>query len=349
MKNGTSSLHELVDPILDRYRRWKASLYQKERSEASRDLFRIIDIELTNKCPMSCVMCPRTNNMMREQGLMDFKLFKKIVDEYVAVNPAVATGCDIFLHHFGESLAHPEFGRFVRYASSLGMRPCLSINPIMLKPDVMSELIDCAPTEILVALDGHDDESFEKIRGVKNAYEKSKANLMEYLRLKKEKGSKTRVLLSMIDFSLNKDSIAQLRRHWEAVPGIDQFLCKPFITWNGDAQDVNLLAGGLEDRNAEFRAQGRAVTCRKPWEEMSVTWDGELIACCFDYDKKYPLGSARERSLLEIWNGERMRALRSEFIRGQVDNPLCRNCAYLYAGVSLYDAVRSRLVPDSVA
>ncbi len=61
--------------------------------------------------------------------------------------------------------------------------------------------------------------------------------MMEYLRLK------TRVQLSMIDFSLNKESIAALKNHWESVAGIDEFLCKPFITWNGDGSDVNAVAG----------------------------------------------------------------------------------------------------------
>ena len=292
---------------------------------------------------MRCVMCPRTHHMTRDQGVMDFELFKNVVDEYVAINPAVATGCDIFLHHFGESLLHPEFGRFVRYAASKGLRPCLSVNPLMLTPSAANELIDCGPTELSIALDGHDDESFEKIRGVKNAYERSKANLMEYLRLKVARGSKTRVLVSMIDFSLNKGSIARLRGSWEAVPGVDRFLCKPFVTWNGSAQDVNCLAEGARARNVDFREQGLAVTCRKPWGEMSVTWDGALIACCFDYDKTYPLGNVRDSGLRDVWNGEKMQALRAEFIANKVDNPLCRDCAYLRAGVSLYDAVLGRL------
>jgi hypothetical protein len=37
--------------------------------------FSIANIELTNRCPMRCVMCPRTHRMGRPQGYMNFDVF----------------------------------------------------------------------------------------------------------------------------------------------------------------------------------------------------------------------------------------------------------------------------------
>lgn len=39
----------------------------------------IIDIELTNKCTLNCLICPR-NQMTRPVGLIEESLFKEIVD-----------------------------------------------------------------------------------------------------------------------------------------------------------------------------------------------------------------------------------------------------------------------------
>ena len=319
----------LVRRAVDGYRGRKLVARYAGRTEVTARPFALQNVELTNKCPMRCVMCARTNNMLREQGLMTFETFKTVIDQFVAASPAEALSQDTWLHHFGESLVHPEFGRFVRYAVSKGVRACMSVNPIMLTPAIADELLGTGITKLYISLDGHDDESFYKIRGVKDAYEKSKANLLEFLRKKSELGLKTRIVLSMINFGLNRESIERQRSYWESVPGIDEYLCKAFITWNGDAADVNKLADEQTD-NEEMRKRYPTPACSVPWETLSVTWDGEIVPCCFDYDKKYPLGNLKEHSLTEIWNGERMRALRREFLANNVQNELCRRCTVLY-------------------
>jgi radical SAM protein with 4Fe4S-binding SPASM domain len=295
----------------------------------------LFNVELTNTCPFRCVMCPRTNNMRRAQGLMDFETFKTIVDEYVAANPAAAATEETWLHHFGESLGHPEFAKFIRYAVSKGIRrAALSINPLMLTPKVARELLEAQPHRLYLALDGHDDASFFAIRGVKDAYEKSKYNALEFLKLKMKTGSKTLVHIGMINFSLNQESIDRLANYWRSVPGVDDFIAKPFVAWNGDAQDVNSLTSRRFD-NAELRKTNSRVACNVPWENVSVAWDGDVVPCCYDYDKKYPVGNVKTEALAEIWNGERMQRLRAEFISNDVRNPLCRSCPRLYNDLPL--------------
>ena len=44
-----------------------------------------IDIEVTSSCDADCIMCPR-KSIRRKVGPMDFDLFKKIVDEAVALD-----------------------------------------------------------------------------------------------------------------------------------------------------------------------------------------------------------------------------------------------------------------------
>lgn len=319
----------LIRRELDRYRGRKIARRYAGRSETTTRAIALQNVELTNKCPMRCVMCARTNNMKRDEGLMDFETFKTVIDQFVAVSPEKARTEDTWLHHFGESLVHPEFGRLVRYAVSKGVKACMSINPIMLAPATADELLDTGISKLYISLDGHDDESFYKIRGVKDAYVKSKANLLEFLRKKQERGLKTHIVLSMINFGMNRKSIEKQRAYWESVPGIDEYLCKAFITWNGDAPDVNKLADEPIDIDAQ-RKTFPTPACNVPWETLSVTWDGEVVPCCFDYDKKYPLGNLKDATLAEIWNGERMQALRREFMANDVQNPLCKNCTILY-------------------
>ncbi len=291
--------------------------------------FSLFNIELTNHCVMKCVMCPRTNNMARERGYIDYVTYRKAVDDLSERNPEFRDRNILWLHHFGESLLHPEFARCIRHASAKRIRTGLSVNPMMLTDAVAAELLAAGPHILYLSLDGHDDESFHRIRGVPGAYEPSRERLLNFLEMKIKSSSRTVIFLSMIDFDLNRPSITAAREYWESVPGIDRILLKSFTRWDGCAADINSLAAREERRDRT------AVQCTLPWETMTLTWDGCAVPCCFDYDKKYVLGSLTDSTLPDIWNGGPMKKLRAEFLENRVRNRLCANCERLYMPKSM--------------
>jgi radical SAM protein with 4Fe4S-binding SPASM domain len=314
------------DQLLGELRYWKALAVKPVYAEP---IFAIDNIELTNRCPMRCIMCPRTEHMTRAQGYMSFEVFKRVIDEFVAVNPEAARTKGAFLHHFGESLLHPEVGRFIRYAEESGVRVKLSINPLAMKDRVIDALIQSAPSYLMIALDGHDDASFERIRGVPDAYDFSVERLHVYLARKVAAKVPTFVELGMIDFVENENSLHLLRDRWAGVEGIDNVTAKRFITWDGSAEEINAYAP-QPMTNEEARKHFPVPSCHLPWETVSVTWDGSVVPCCYDYDRKMVLGNVMQQTLTEIWNGPSMRALRTEFRSNAVENPLCRQCPKLY-------------------
>lgn len=68
-----------------------------------------ITIELTNKCNLDCVFCPR-RYMESELDFMDKNLFTKIIDEIAKYPDTV-----IVPFFRGESLLHPDFNFFMEY------------------------------------------------------------------------------------------------------------------------------------------------------------------------------------------------------------------------------------------
>jgi radical SAM protein with 4Fe4S-binding SPASM domain len=295
--------------------------------------FRIENLELTNKCPMKCIMCVRTYKMTRPQGFMDMEVFKKIIDEISSLDAPFIHEDGFWLHHFGESLLHPEFDKMLKYCYEKGVKAGLSVNPLVMGEKIARRLIDAKPNLLFFALDGHNDESFYKIRGVPNAYGKSKENILKFLEIKKEVGGKIRTVITMIDFPENRDSIDKMYNYWKKMEGIDDVILKPFTEWNGDVEKINRLAsegGKSSDVVPGEKNKKRRIKCYYPWSAVSITWDGDVVPCCYDYDKKYVLGNVKESSLSEIWNGEKMQQLRKEFICGDVKNQLCEKCQALY-------------------
>jgi len=260
--------------------------------------------------------------MTRDQGFMALDLFKNVIDELVDENPDYKGKHPVWLHHFGESLLHPDFDKFIKYSVSASVFTGLSVNPLMLKEDTAVRLLNAGPDMLYISLDGHDEETFYRIRGVENGYKKSRDNVLRLMDIKYGMESKTRITLSMIDFELNKESIKKTKAYWKNIKGIDEILVKNFTTWDGSSPELKNMAGESHVKHNE----DDPVACAFPWERMTVLWDGAVVPCCNDYDKKLVLGHADKQSLSDIWNGGRMRALREEFNSNEVTNPLCRNC-----------------------
>ena len=66
--------------------------------------------------------------------------------------------------------------------------------------------------------------------------------------------------------------------------------------------------------------------------------DGLVSSCFLDWGRKLVIGDVRTESMKEIWNSERMNALRLQHLEGRRrQNPVCGNCGQL-----------SHCLPDNV-
>ena len=70
-------------------------------------------------------------------------------------------------------------------------------------------------------------------------------------------------------------------------------------------------------------------TCRKPFSDMVVYWDGKVALCNHDWDNQAPLGDLNIQTVEAIWNGSKYRQIREFHLtdrRKQVNS--CKDCDY---------------------
>lgn len=278
-------------------------------------------IELTNACPMHCIACPRATAMTRPVGFIDMGLFKKVIDEIASLWPARSKWYGLYLHHFGESLLHPRFDEAMIYAREKGFRAMLSCNPLVMTEERAQRLFAAHPAEIWMMMDGIDDETFFRTRGVKNAYDVSLRQAIRAFEIKEAVSPETDLKIVAIDFPAFRGVVDKVEAYWKENHGLT-IQRKEYNSWG----DLTPDASGMP---REKYADG---TCHFPWRGMVVTWDGTVVPCCRDYDCKYPLGNVREDSLTDIWNSERMKALRADLRTRSPRNALCRDCSTIYHG-----------------
>ena len=88
----------------------------------------MIHIEPTNHCNLWLYnVCPQPREMQRVKGMMNFDLYKSIIDE-LKDTPAEF----VYLHQFGESLLHKKITDMVDYASENGLQVGMSTNGTLL-------------------------------------------------------------------------------------------------------------------------------------------------------------------------------------------------------------------------
>jgi len=268
----------------------------------------IIWIEPTNICNLRCKMCPQgLGSMKRKKGMMNIKLFKKIIDEVKEWKPHIK------LFHMGESLLHPKIIEMIEYAHKKGHYTILNTNATMLDGCIAGQLIKSGLDSLSFSFDGATKKTYEKIR-VGARFEPTLNNIEEFIRIKKGLKSKTPfVMVEIIKMEDTKKDIKDFVNYFNKLD-IDRVRVKRFMNWAGEIKTGEPMTG---------------KSCIHPWSFLVILWDGTIVPCCRDFDGKYILGNINKEKLEDIWNKNKpMMHLRKTLADGRYKQiPICRNCS----------------------
>jgi radical SAM protein with 4Fe4S-binding SPASM domain len=62
---------------------------------------------------------------------------------------------------------------------------------------------------------------------------------------------------------------------------------------------------------------------------LLIDWNGDIMLCTQDWNKKVKFGNVHEQSLLEVWKSENMTRFRRPLVQGERKLPPCSNCNVL--------------------
>ncbi len=248
--------------------------------------------EVTDHCNASCIMCPRDKHEHgREHGIMDQTKYERSIDEV-----ALLGARKIVLTGFGEPLLDKRLEKKIAYANNKKLSTYFITNASALTPVRSRKLIGSGLSEMRVSFYGMRPETYNAVmQGLD--FERTKKNVIEFLRIRDELGAKTRVQISYLEMDQNRDDAGLFREFWEPkVSAIE--IWKPHNF--GDGRDYRAR---LED--------SQKTGCGRPENgPLQIQWNGEVIPCCYDYNNQIVLGNAFESPVLDLLNGEKYRLLR---------------------------------------
>jgi radical SAM protein with 4Fe4S-binding SPASM domain len=261
-------------------------------------------IEPTPFCNLKCPMCPQSDpkidDVVKGKTYMDFELYKKIIDE------AAEHVYDINLAHRGESTFHKQLPDMIRYASEKGIRTRLHTNATILNEKMSRALLDSGLDLLSFSFDGFAKEPYEKIR-IGSNFEKTLANIVQFLRLKKELNSKKPyTVFQVIELNGNTEGKEEFVRQFDDLPLDSLYIKKPH-NWGG------IISGNPQiDQYCHRESYSH---CSFLWYSLTILWDGHVTPCPQDFFMELVLGDLRTQTIREVWDGAPLVNLRDSLAR----------------------------------
>ena len=270
-------------------------------------------IEPTNYCNLNCVMCSR-DKMKRKKGIMDIRLYKKIVDEIAEVNPHTR----LYHDFYGEALT-TKFKLFymLNYAKKKGLTNIsINTNGTLLDEEMAEMLLDSGVDYVSFDCDGYSKEVYEKIRigGNRDKFFKNVEYFLE--RAKKYKLDKIAppvIDVKIIEMPENQHEVQQVMDYWKSKGAWTAR--RRMISWGGSNNHSGL-------QNKDFR-----IACGMAVGSCGIYWDGRVPLCVCDTDENIILGDLNKDSLKDIWQRRNENFVKYHFSHEWDKLPqMCQNC-----------------------
>ena len=289
---------------------YELDLKALEQKYYMRDFPLNIAIEPTNFCNFNCVMCAH-DKLTRKKGVMDIRLYKKIIDEIAEVNP----DSRIYLDFCGEPLlTQYKLFYMITYAKQRGINNInFNTNAALLNEEIAEMLLDSGVSYVSLDCDGFSKEVYEKIRrgGKRDVFFK---NVEYFLNRRKEKNlTKPIIDVKIIEMPENQSEVEQVMKYWQSKGA-----------WTAKRRQHSW---GGSNEHATLKPKDFRIVCGKSLGVCGITWDGKICNCTSDTDGKVVWGDVNTESIQDIWRRRNEQMVKYHFSHEWDKLPeICQSC-----------------------
>ena len=253
---------------------------------------------------------------------MSLEIWEKVLQE--------AASCAWVMQFYfqGEPLLNKDLPRMIAEAHQAGLYTIVSTNAQAMTAELAEKLVQAGLDRIIVSMDGLSEESYQAYR-VGGSLEQCKAALRYLHNAKlKIKNYELKIELQCLRLKTNEHEWNQLRREYKAL-GADRLVFKTAQLY--DYQNGHPLmptnprySRYIQGEDGLYHRRPLSKRCWRVWSGVVVTTDGEVLPCCYDKSHAHAYGNIKEKSLWELFAGDRARAFRQAVLQQQPN--ICQEC-----------------------
>ncbi|MFC2114193.1 radical SAM/SPASM domain-containing protein [Bacteroidota bacterium] len=285
-----------------------------------------LSIEPTNLCNLGCTECPTgLKTLTRRSGQLHMELFKHVIDQVKQTTPYLT------LYFQGEPFMNPDFFEFITYASQQNMYVTTSTNGHYFSAENCRKAIESGLSRLIVSIDGTTQEVYEKYR-IGGKLEKVVDGLKQMMAVKKDmKARNPLVVIQFIVFRDNEHQVEDIKTLAKEI-GVDHLALKTAQIYDLEKGNEIIPENVKYSRYRKLKDGTYKIKnnyynhCWRSWQSSVITWDGDMVPCCFDKDAKYKVGNLQTVSFLEVWKSEALKDFRATILRNRKEIDICRNC-----------------------
>lgn len=290
----------------------------------------IINIDPSDICNFQCKFCPTgdrelmKNTPGRNHGVMDYELYKKIIDDICEFDEKVKV---IRLYKDGEPLINPHFADMIKYAKESGCceRVDTTTNAALLTRELSDKIIAAGLDRINISIEGVNSEQYLEFSGYKLNFEE----LVDNIRYFYEHKTNTEMIVKT-----NGDILTEEQRQFfldtfgDIADGIFiESIMDCWPTFEQTKVEVN------ETRGIYGQEIKETLVCPYVFYSFAVNSDGTISLCFLDWHRKLVIGDAKTEKIKEVWQGDKLRDYQKYFLEGKRKiHSICAECGQLRQG-----------------
>ena len=274
-------------------------------------------IQTTSYCNADCIICPYGSLSKKQpQGVMDFKTYKKIIDE--AGNYDLKR---ILLYLMNEPLMDKGIVNKINYAKEKNPKAIVHIvsNGSLLNKRLSMDLINSKLDYIEFSVLANRKKTYRKAMHLDfNKTTKGILDFIKIARIQNKGNDYININITRTPGLLSDEEKDEMINFWKNI-GIKNI--NYFSMPTSRVGNVSFLPKVKKDF---------IYGCKSIWanEMIHILYNGDVILCCMDWKREIVLGNVKTQSICDIWNGEnynRARKMRD----GKIESPpnfICKRC-----------------------
>lgn len=267
-----------------------------------------LHIDLTNACTERCIHCYIADYRPR---FLPLELGQRVLREF-----REAGGMTVMFSG-GECMLHPQFRDFIRYAKSLNLNFIVMSNLTRCDAEMVEFLAEVQPQFVNVSLYSMKAEEHDKITTIPGSWQKTMRAILEL------EAAGVPVRLASPIMQANRHALPELlvfaiAHHMHLIPDCDIFGQVDHDCTNQSCalSPEETECVWCEHRDLFYKAPispercaPEAKVCDIGKSSMNLNAEGIYYPC--DGCHGIVLGNAQEQSFAEVWQGEKLQALRA--------------------------------------
>jgi MoaA/NifB/PqqE/SkfB family radical SAM enzyme len=313
-------------------------------------------VEITNACNFKCSWCP-DEIMDRRRGFMSKESAFRIFDEIAQKRAWMGPLYPVKLHQMGEPMLHPELAEIVAHAEARGVPIELNTNCGLITEERVEALYRAGLTNLILSYQTPDLESFKTRKAPRLAFPDYRDKVRLAVERKLALRARTNIEIDIMN-TKHVDGVRIVSEDEQALAFLSDWIgfCQQLETKYGlsprshDWERIRGLRFLDQDEDGSRYALLDGVTliwkrchtwgnvigahkltavpdtyCPAPYDQFVIHWNGDVVACCTDYEGRTKHANVLAQSIESIWTGETLKRRKRDMLEGRLLD-VCAKC-----------------------